>query len=122
MISVDGSRESLKATAYINCKSFTSRPIILCLTKIRETKATTRDVMVFCHHEVLSSFCLQNNLQFRVVADMPSLSYMMDTAGSSGSEPCPICRIRKEVRKDEKTGKRILMNSDEFYSENNLDR
>ena len=112
----------MKAIGYFSSPGYTNRPFLLCVTRIREDRITTRDLMVFCHYGVLSSFCLQHGLDFRFVSDCPSLSYVLDTSGPAGSAPCPICPVVKEVKKDKTTEKRKLMNADEFYSENDLER
>ena len=53
VLSVDGSRDSLKVIVYVNSAEYTSKPIMLVVTKIRETKATTRDAMFFAHAPVI---------------------------------------------------------------------
>ena len=52
VLSVDGSRDSLKVTCYFNSANYTNRPIILVCTKVRESKCTTRDAIFFAHVEV----------------------------------------------------------------------
>ena len=75
--------------------------VLLCLWDVSESRESVVELLNHINIEILSRFCLENQLDLSITGDGKVLPYLTGSKGSNSNSPCPFCLL--EVKRGKRS-------------------